>query len=263
MAPKVKRVASKKRKEPSSSGAAEASAAEDRGEVPTAEEPAAEPILISDDDSEDDPVSSIKYFSLFFCSGCQSNCLLSHTVVIVLLLTEITDDESDYEIEYEVLSGGLDEPWEYVGVSHDDIPSTSKEVGFSEGQITLRDTQDLKHEIVGDDKAKVDILDSKANVGASDSHPNGKDHEKHESDMSTSEVEVQENSGVDAAVSVEPDEDSCYGHEDLERLMCEIGGMRANLRLMPDFQRREMAAKLAMKMAAMFVECSDEDESLE
>ncbi|XP_020259182.1 uncharacterized protein LOC109835624 [Asparagus officinalis] len=52
MAPKVKRVASKKRKEPSSSGAAEASAAEDRGEVPTAEEPAAEPILISDDDSE-------------------------------------------------------------------------------------------------------------------------------------------------------------------------------------------------------------------
>jgi alpha- and gamma-adaptin-binding protein p34 len=43
--------------------------------------------------------------------------------------------------------------------------------------------------------------------------------------------------------------------------MSEIGNVRSNLRLMPDFQRREMAAKLATKMAAMFGD--DEEEGLE
>jgi alpha- and gamma-adaptin-binding protein p34 len=43
--------------------------------------------------------------------------------------------------------------------------------------------------------------------------------------------------------------------------MSEIGNMRSNLRLMPNFQRREMAAKLAMKMAAMFGD--DDEEGLE
>lgn len=47
-------------------------------------------------------------------------------------------------------------------------------------------------------------------------------------------------------------EDEHYGLDDLEKIMSEIGNMRSNLRFMPDFQRREMAAKLAMKMAAMF-----------
>ena len=55
------------------------------------------------------------------------------------------------------------------------------------------------------------------------------------------------------------DEDALYGLDDLERLMSEIGNMRENLWLMPDFQRREMAAKLAMKMAAMFGDSGDED----
>jgi hypothetical protein len=40
--------------------------------------------------------------------------------------------------------------------------------------------------------------------------------------------------------------------------MSEIGNMRSNLRLVPDFQRREMAAKLAMKMATMFGDSDDE-----
>ncbi|EPS72172.1 hypothetical protein M569_02586, partial [Genlisea aurea] len=48
------------------------------------------------------------------------------------------------------------------------------------------------------------------------------------------------------------DVEEAYDFEDLEMLMGEIGSMRNGLRLMPDFQRREMAAKLAMKMAAMF-----------
>jgi len=56
-------------------------------------------------------------------------------------------------------------------------------------------------------------------------------------------------------------EDEHYGLDDLEKIMSEIGNMRSNLRLMPDFQRREMAAKLAMKMAAMFG--GDEEEAFE
>lgn len=61
----------------------------------------------------------------------------------------------------------------------------------------------------------------------------------------------------DAPVATDILEDEHYGLDDLEKLMSEIGNMRSNLRLMPDFQRREMAAKLAMKMAAMF---GDDDE---
>lgn len=56
-------------------------------------------------------------------------------------------------------------------------------------------------------------------------------------------------------------EDEHYGLDDLEKIMSEIGNVRSNLRLMPDFQRREMAAKLAMKMAAMFG--GDEEEAFE
>lgn len=48
--------------------------------------------------------------------------------------------------------------------------------------------------------------------------------------------------------------------EEIEQLMSEIGNMRSGLRLMPDFQRREMAAKLAMKMASMFGGDSEEEE---
>ena len=73
-----------------------------------------------------------------------------------------------------------------------------------------------------------------------------------------SEVERQVELEVNAANNI-LDEDALYGLDDLERLMSEIGNMRENLWLMPDFQRREMAAKLAMKMAAMFGDSGDED----
>ncbi|XP_052479918.1 uncharacterized protein LOC105787381 isoform X2 [Gossypium raimondii] len=53
-----------------------------------------------------------------------------------------------------------------------------------------------------------------------------------------------------------------YDFDDLEQLMSEIGNIRSNLRLMPDFQRREMAAKLAIKMAAMFGGDSDDEEEI-
>lgn len=57
----------------------------------------------------------------------------------------------------------------------------------------------------------------------------------------------------------ELDAGTTFEIEDLEQLMSEIGNMRDSLRLMPDFQRREMAAKLAMKMASMFGGDSDNE----
>ncbi|XP_042060439.1 uncharacterized protein LOC121804820 [Salvia splendens] len=60
----------------------------------------------------------------------------------------------------------------------------------------------------------------------------------------------------------ELDNEKTYEIEDLETLMAEIGNVRNGLRLMPDFQRREMAAKLAMKMAAMFGDSSAGEEDL-
>ncbi|KAJ6811592.1 uncharacterized protein M6B38_135705 [Iris pallida] len=175
---------------------------------------------------------------------------------------DITDDESDFEIEYEVLSGPPDDPWEFVS-------STSKEAGIGDEQVTIRNNQDLDHEIAVGDK-NVDLSTSKASIGAS-SHSNDISSETILSqtcggdtvaEQLTSEVEAREVGG-NTADSVESDEDAHYGHEDLERLMCEIGSMRDSLRLMPDFQRRDMAAKLAVKMASMFGYSSDEDGILE
>lgn len=206
-----------------------------------------------------------------------SNVDLISIDIFSLLLTETTDEESDYEIEYEVLSRGSDEPWEYVGVSGNELLSTSGEVGFVEEQITIRNCEVLKHEKFGEDKARVDIPISEAVAGASSSHSNSLasetvkteevcfaseavgDNNQGKHDESRCESEVRENTRGNSDGDVESDEDSYYGHEDLERLMCEIGSMRANLRLMPDVQRREMAAKLAMKMASMFGESSDDD----
>ncbi|KAM0022099.1 putative alpha/gamma-adaptin-binding protein p34 [Helianthus debilis subsp. tardiflorus] len=48
--------------------------------------------------------------------------------------------------------------------------------------------------------------------------------------------------------------------EDMEQLMSEIGSVCDSLRLMPDFQRREMAANRAMKTAATFGDTSGDDE---
>lgn len=78
---------------------------------------------------------------------------------------------------------------------------------------------------------------------------------------STSSTVLQDESDKEVADS-EGDGEAGKGLdlEDLEQLMSEIGNMRAGLRLMPDFQRREMAAKLALKMASMFGGGSDDEE---
>ncbi|XP_018476521.1 uncharacterized protein LOC108847698 isoform X2 [Raphanus sativus] len=66
------------------------------------------------------------------------------------------------------------------------------------------------------------------------------------------EVELR-SSGSQSETDIATDEKPLgYDLEEVEQLMSEIGNIRDNLRLMPDFQRREIAANLAMKMASMF-----------
>lgn len=166
---------------------------------------------------------------------------------------ESTDDDSDsnYEVEYEVLSRGSDEPWEFVGVSNNDLPSTSKDIQFvNEEQLT--NTKSLNFE-----RGNLDV-----NVGVDAINTNSetcsegdKEHEIVDEIKSNSETEVQ-NGNIK---NIDSDDESFYGPEDMEKLMCEIGSMRDNVRLMPDFQRREMAAKLAMKMASMFGYSTEEE----
>lgn len=88
--------------------------------------------------------------------------------------------------------------------------------------------------------------------------------ENREASSENGHVSINEMSQIDTSSTViihdEIDDNEHYGLDDMERLMSEIGNVRDNLRLMPDFQRREMAAKLAMRMAAMFGATSDEEE---
>ncbi|KAK6916969.1 B3 DNA binding domain [Dillenia turbinata] len=59
------------------------------------------------------------------------------------------------------------------------------------------------------------------------------------------------------------EEETCNELEDLEQLMFEIGNMRDNLRLMPDFQRSKIAAQSAMKLAIMFGGSSEHEDGVD
>ncbi|KAL6651272.1 hypothetical protein ACP70R_010197 [Stipagrostis hirtigluma subsp. patula] len=166
---------------------------------------------------------------------------------------ESTDDESNYEFEYEVLSHGSDEQWEFIGES-----STSRSF---EGLNEAKDTQDHTHQVVNADASSStpNPLPNDTSTETAEEKNETKSHKTDGDHMDKTEAEA-DNVKDHQAGAPEFDklfEDEHYGLDDLEQLMSEIGNMRSNLRLMPDFQRREMAAKLAMKMAAMF---GDNDE---
>ncbi|KMT15957.1 hypothetical protein BVRB_3g051400 [Beta vulgaris subsp. vulgaris] len=142
-----------------------------------------------------------------------------------------SEDDSDYEAEYEILSRGSAELWddsEEGWVSA--IPPIASSV----------ESTDLKS-VSGFERAETSESASA---------------ERREND---GEVECKEGEAYD---DDDPDKGAHLELEDLEHLMSEISNMRSNSRLMPDFQRRDMAAKLAMRMAALFGDCSG-DEGLE
>lgn len=150
---------------------------------------------------------------------------------------EISSEDSDYEQEYEVLSPGSVDAWDETEQGW--ISATSINAGGSVPQN---------------------------NPNTAREHDDGIKSDK-EFQPTTSSTAFQDESdiavvcnNVDSEGDGKLDEGKQLDLEDLEQLMSEIGNMRAGLRLMPDFQRREMAAKLAMKMASMFGGDSKDEE---
>lgn len=147
---------------------------------------------------------------------------------------ESSGEESDYDIEYEILSAGSADPFDdtevWVSAS---VPSTSTD---AKGPATENDTTIPLN-----------------NVPASSSET--RVHE--DSDLETVPKEHEQENATQL------NKDTSFGFEDVELLMNEIGNVRGNLRLMPDFQRREMAAKLAMRMASMFGDSSADEEGFD
>lgn len=191
--------------------------------------------------------------------------LSSYLMFISLLMAESTDDESDFEIEYEALSHGSDGEW---GAYNDTVATKS-----------YNETEEINHNPSSDTHVKVEtstipstsIPMMPSNLGSGTGNdPDTQNNfvekwEKFEDKISIEQrprpnCEEQE-LGSDISTT-ELAEDAYHGLDDLESLMYEIGNMRDNLRLMPDFQRREMAAKLAMKMASMFADDTDDEVGL-
>lgn len=152
---------------------------------------------------------------------------------------ELSEEESEYEFEYEVLSAGLVEPWGEdtfeKWVSAEGEAFRSLDTGGLNGKSIEMEKRDGENGILV--KQELDASTSR----------------------STSQL-VPEEISTNMSVSKGP-----FEIEDLEQLMSEIGNTRDSLRLMLDFQRREMAATLAMKMAAMFggISCDDEQEGFD
>lgn len=148
----------------------------------------------------------------------------------------MSSEESDYELEYEVLSAGSADQWDET--EHGWVSANVPDAG---GPV-LRNSPITVFE-----------------------HEEGTNYDKG-LQPSTSGIALQEESGKEVVPNIvdsEEEESEKGKHldlEDLEQLMSEIGNMRASLRLMPDFQRRDMAAKLAMKMASIFGGGSDDEE---
>ncbi|XP_030523793.1 uncharacterized protein LOC115736304 isoform X1 [Rhodamnia argentea] len=156
---------------------------------------------------------------------------------------ESSEEESDYELEYEILSAGSAEPWNdtdegWVSASGSTVTSNAG------GSTVARNTSVVESD-----------------------HEHGESYDRKDETVSTSGTAlVDKNNDAGSSVTkdpeefTEPDLDNQIDFEDLEHLMSEIGNIRSNLRFMPDYQRREMAAKLAMKMASMFGGSSDDEE---
>jgi len=150
------------------------------------------------------------------------------------------------------LSHGSDDQWEFIGET-----STSRSF---ERSSEPNDEQDHTHQVVNPsaDSSASNALPSDRPTEATAESTVTQSNKANDSDhVDKTTADSLDNRQGDVTEANNLFEDEHYGLDGLEKLMSEIGNMQSNLRLMPDFQRREMAAKLAMKMAAMF---GDDDE---
>lgn len=137
------------------------------------------------------------------------------------------EEEPNYEFEYEILSAGSVEPWDDTDVAW------------------ISATTNNTEQVIGDTQPSTSRSQSQE------------------------EIEIKRETSIPESHEADDDEGEGEGEgklfelEDMEQLMSEIGNMRDSLRLMPDFQRREMAANLAMKMASMFGDTSGDEGEIE
>ncbi|KAE8707182.1 monosaccharide-sensing protein 2 [Hibiscus syriacus] len=141
-----------------------------------------------------------------------------------------SEEEPDYQFEYEVLSAGSAEPGddmfdEWVSAS---AANTSLDIGKS----------------VDEGKSVIECVQGNITRCEKESHAASPMVSASGEKIDRMEPNAREPDRVSAS---ELDDSPHYDFEDLEQLVSEIGNIRSNLRLMPDFQRREMAAKLALK----------------
>ncbi|KAK9230767.1 hypothetical protein WN943_020997 [Citrus x changshan-huyou] len=158
---------------------------------------------------------------------------------------ESSEEESDFEFDYEELSAGSADPWD-----------DSEEVWVSaNGRSRVPDTEGSAAQNNSVKEYNQENIKTVDYSGPEPSTSRGTSEDQNDNAM------LQKTDEPDKAS--EFDRGTHFDFEDLDQLMSEIGNMRNNLRLLPDFQRREMAAKLAMKMAAMFGSSSDVEEGLD
>lgn len=150
---------------------------------------------------------------------------------------ELSEEESEYELEYEVLSAGSGDPWDNIEERW--VSASETHSHADAGGSTSQENLHVENSMVKPNKVDEELL------------PSG------------SRLELQNDTDRAIVTDEKPlgtENEKCYEFEDVEQLMSEIGNIRDNLRLMPDFQRREIAANLAMKMASMFGGDTDDEE---
>nr|AAM62618.1 unknown [Arabidopsis thaliana] len=153
---------------------------------------------------------------------------------------ELSEEESEYELEYEVLSAGSGDPWDNIEERW--VSASETHSHADAGGSTSQENLHVENSMVKPNKVDEELL------------PSG------------SRLELQNDTDRVIVTDEKPlgtENEKCYEFEDVEQLMSEIGNIRDNLRLMPDFQRREIAANLAMKMASMFGGDTDDEEEPE
>lgn len=150
-----------------------------------------------------------------------------------ILFSDLSDEEdSDIELEYERLSAGSAEPW-------DDTDSV---------WVSASSSSSNRH-------VDQDNFDTSGNLDK------GKSCVRNEAMASTSVSDSNEaacEEELNQASKAEEDS-SHFDFNELGQVMAEISNIRDNLRLLPDHQRREMAANMALKMAGMFGGYSDDE----
>ncbi|CAM6118275.1 unnamed protein product [Calypogeia fissa] len=175
---------------------------------------------------------------------------------------EVTsDDDSDYYIEYELLSNGSAEPWEASGweeqwsfSTHVDEPAPETSGSHSSSSATQTTVRsDLQHDSNAIPTHVSEVKDRSTGEVVPTSQIQSKDVEML-SDESVDHPVVQNGFEVLSLDRPEPNGHKNHELEDMEQLMSEMASMRMNMRSMSDQHRREMAARLALRMASMFKE---------